>query len=229
MVIASEDAGRTEGPRPWLVLRGVPPGDYAVDVAMEQPAAGELAAAIGRSGGRERTWALEAVRVQTLPLQLPAGAERLTLVAEPSLGAAAGRVALRPVTLPAGGRVSARASARFGNLTVYFLDEAEFVEREGFWVRGAQTAAFVITPGDESRRVVELLLRNGATANQVHLEAGTLRLDVDLAAGEERIVMVPVEAARGVRLTIGSRSGFRPSETDGSADQRYLGVWGEVR
>jgi hypothetical protein len=166
---------------------------------------------------------------QSFELSLPAGASRLTIGTEPEARAIPAVVALRPLDLNRGARGLASAAATWRGSTVWFLDDQVFVEPGGFWVRGTREARLQVEPAAGSAGVLALRLRNGGAANDVRLSAGAWRLDVRLAPGEEQAVDVPLEPAGRAWLAIQSRAGFRPSETGGSADTRFLGVWVELR
>jgi hypothetical protein len=119
----------------------------------------------------------------------------------------------------------ARRAARYGSTAVFFLDERSFPEPNAFWVGGQRTASVVIAP-EQPSDAVELVLRNGASANTVAIAAGRREQSVQLAPGEERRVEIPLDRARGaVLVTLTSAAGFRPSDVDPhSRDSRFLGV-----
>ena len=83
---------------------------------------------------------------------------------------------------------------------------------------------------DRPGTTIRLQLRNAPVVNKVGVEAGRWRESLELGPGEQRVVDVPMDPARGavlVRFT--SSSGFRPSEVEpGSRDERVLGVWVRV-
>jgi hypothetical protein len=119
---------------------------------------------------------------------------------------------------------------RYGSTIVYFLDGNSFAEREAFWVRGSSGADIVIQPAG-SASAARVLLRNGAVRNGVSMTSGTWKDDQSLAPGQEREMMLPLDASRGAtRFRIESAAGFRPSEVDrSSTDSRFLGVWVQFR
>jgi hypothetical protein len=118
---------------------------------------------------------------------------------------------------------------RYGESTVYFLDDRGFPEPEAFWVGGARDTTVVVQP-DGGRSTATLRLRNAPIQNRVTLSAGAWREVLQMAPGEERQIDVPLDAARGGGvLRLESSSGFRPAQHDpNSRDQRYLGVWVKV-
>jgi hypothetical protein len=94
-------------------------------------------------------------------------------------------------------------------------------------VGGGKTANFIIAPDPSAP--LRVFLRNGATPNHVVLSSRGWRADLALSPGEERLVEVPI-ASDAVPLDVTADNGFRPSDVDPStSDDRYLGVWLEMR
>lgn len=122
----------------------------------------------------------------------------------------------------------ARRAVRYGNTSVYFLDDRSFPEPDAFWVGGQRNSTVAFQP--DSRQAVTLLIRNAPVENQVTLESGSWRESMALGSGEERRVSVPIDPQRGAALvTVTSSSGFRPSAVDPtSRDDRFLGVYVKV-
>jgi hypothetical protein len=127
-------------------------------------------------------------------------------------------------------RPGARRARRYGRTTAFFLDDGAFPEPDAFWVRGGSSAEVVLhsVPAVVRHR---LLIRNGAVQNRLRLVSAAMTIDRSLKPGEELTLEVPLATRNGAgRLTIESASGFRPSAVDpASADQRYLGVWIQIR
>jgi hypothetical protein len=123
----------------------------------------------------------------------------------------------------------AKRAVRYGDATVFFLDDRSFPEPEAFWVGGRRTSTLALQT-DRAGSSITLLLRNAPVENRVVLESGRWRDDMQLAAGEERRVSVPIDPERRVALlTATSSGGFRPSAVDPrSRDDRFLGVWVRV-
>ena len=91
------------------------------------------------------------------------------------------------------------------------MDERSFPEPDAFWVGGARESTIVVQP-DAPRSSVRAALRNAPAENDVTLQAGGWARKLHLSPGEERVVNVPLDAARGATaITIASSSGFRPS------------------
>jgi hypothetical protein len=78
---------------------------------------------------------------------------------------------------------------------------------------------------------MQLFVRNAPVTNRVSLEIDGRAQTLELQPREERMVPLPVSSDRGAALVnIYSDSGFRPSQVEpGSTDNRYLGVWIELR
>jgi hypothetical protein len=120
----------------------------------------------------------------------------------------------------------ARHAVRYGQNTVFFMDERSYPEPQAFWVGGGRTSEVVLHP-DEARATETLLVRNGAAENALLVSVRGWREELRLDPGEERRIHVPLDRSRGataVRFT--TSSGFRPSAVDPtSRDHRFLGVW----
>ena len=127
--------------------------------------------------------------------------------------------------LPPASAIQKQARAvRYGAAVAYFLDDHAFAEPAGFWVGGGQTTSVVVAP-DGPASSVALSIRNGPTANDVAVANYRWRETLRLAPGEERIVKVPMNSARGAALVeVQSATGFRPVE----GDTRFLGVFVRV-
>ncbi len=170
-----------------------------------------------------RRLSLAGVNDQTLPLLLPAGAGALFFEPDAGLAAAGERIELMPLKLdpPIAGYAS--TSARFGSADVFFYGPTIYVEPDGFWVRGGQTAEFTIAV-ERGRPSLGLALANGEAANDLRVEWGSHRERLSLAAAESHTIRVDLTrgGSRFVRLT--SSSGYRPSDDGVSEDRRYLGV-----
>lgn len=212
-----------------FVLPPLPAGEYRVTA----------------SGGASRGWMMIgiasdqfALRTEQLPagpvsLRFPLPVRGLLIRGDEDARRAVRELVVEPVRIlrPAerlSGETGRRA-VRYGEYTVYFLDERSYPEPEAFWVGGARDTTVVIQP-DRPGPAAVLRLRNAPVENRVRLEAGGWQESLDLAPAEEREVNVPLDMARGgVVLRIDSRAAFRPAEHDpASRDQRFLGVWVRV-
>ena len=214
----------------WLPLLDVPSGEFAVNVALRRPREGALALRVGRS---RRAFAPAApsrgVNEQTLPLLLPAGAGALFFEPDAGLAAAGERIELTPVKLdpPIAGYAS--TSAHFGNADVFFYGPTIYVEPDGFWVRGGQTAEFTIAV-ERGRPSVGLgsgewggAERSDAWSGE-HTGRGWLSRHA-----ESRTINVDMTRDGSALVRLTSPSGFRPSDDGASEDRRYLGVRVRIR
>jgi hypothetical protein len=116
-------------------------------------------------------------------------------------------------------------SVWLGSTELWFLDDHVFVEKTGFWVRGAERANVALR-GEPEQRVIQLLVRNGSASNLVTIDSGTSRQRFALSGFQQRTVDLPAtEPGDLIVVRIGASSGFRPSDISSSGDRRYLGVW----
>jgi hypothetical protein len=121
----------------------------------------------------------------------------------------------------------ARQARRYDGATAYFLDDGSFPEPPGFWVGGSREST-VVLHADEPREGLALRLRNAPVANEVRLDAGQWRDRLQLAPGEARRVLVPLDPRGVARVRLEVSGGFRPAEHEpGSHDHRFLGAWVE--
>jgi hypothetical protein len=225
--VRNEECGRTDGPPPWLALDRVPAGTYAVHISSSRPKTGELTVIVGRSQTARSFVPVNALSHQTASLTLPAGAAWLTLMPKGALEGTTGTVELEPKQLT-GFQGFARSESAFGAARVSFLDDFADPEPRGFWVLGGRSTEIALhEDSDAFSAPATLALRNGRARNEVTVEAGT-RQQWTLSPLESREVEVTLRADRPVRVRITSRAGFRPSDTEGSADTRFLGVWVEL-
>jgi hypothetical protein len=171
--------------------------------------------------------------VEPLDLRFPLPVRALVVRGDEDAGRSVHGLIVEPLAVtPPSERLtgaSARRAVRYGDTTVYFLDDRGFPEPEAFWVGGARNTSIVIQP-DVSRPTAKLHLRNAPVQNRVTLIAGDWRQVLQMAAGEERQIVVPLDAGRGGGLLrLESSSGFRPAQHDpANRDQRFLGVWVKV-
>jgi hypothetical protein len=87
----------------------------------------------------------------------------------------------------------------------------------------------VVFATDPGRPAVALSLRSGPVRTDVTVQAGALAISEALQPGESKTLAVPVAPDGVVRVDLSASRSFRPSEAGASRDQRYLGVWVEVR
>lgn len=204
----------------WRPIERVPPGVYEVRVVTKRPAAALLAFRLGRSPMPFETAALRALSEQRIRLDLPAGADSLVISSDTPTFASNAVLELIPEKLAAGTPVYAVASWSAGHATAFFFDDHVYLEDGSFWVRGGETSEMMLT----SRGAAQVVLENGGSANDVKVAIGSWTSTVSLSPGATLpLPPIPPEAG-AARVSITSRSGFRPSDTGSSADRRYLGV-----
>jgi hypothetical protein len=214
-----------------FVGRDLPAGEYRVLAHGPAALSGTIEATIGRRVAPFLRTRLDRAPPGATPmlLDLPAGAQVLTITGDGPAARSIRDVSLRIQAFSPGRPATfAHRVMRYGDVLVWFLDEGAFEEPEGWWVGGGASAAVVIDPRSMNAPR-GLLVRNGGAKNRITLTAGRWSLALDLAPGEERPVDPPRLADR-VPLRATSEAGFRPSEVDRtSRDDRFLGVWLQVR
>jgi hypothetical protein len=209
-----------------FTLPPLPAGEYRI-TASDGTSGGWLMIGIGRDQFALRT---EQLPSGPIDLRFPLPVRGLLVRGDEDARRAVRALAVEPLRIfGPGERLTAamgRRAVRYGEYTVYFLDERSYPEPEAFWVGGERDTDIVIQ-SDDPRQAAVLRVRNGPVANRLVIESGRWRDVLDLTPGEERDVPVPLDPARGgAVLRFESLSGFRPSEHDAtSTDQRFLGVW----
>jgi hypothetical protein len=218
--------------RPLYQVPWVPAGEYRLR-PHGAGAAGWLMVGIGRDQFSLRSGPL-AASPQPIDLSFPVDVRAIVVRGDEQARRSIRALTIEPISvLPASARLSdefARRAVRYGNATVFFLDERSFPEPEGFWIGGARGASAVVVQPDAPQPAVTLLARNAPVDNTVVIQSGSWREEMRLGPGEERRIQVPIAVQRGaVLVTIASSSGFRPSVVDpNSHDDRFLGVWIKV-
>jgi hypothetical protein len=208
---------------PLFTARGVPPGQYVVQL----PGTGTLGATIGGravppfiSGMSSAGGARSAMR-----LDLPFGAAALRIDSLTDPVAPAGTAALIPIHLTRAAVPLARAAVPFGRGTLWLLDDDAWAEAGGLWTRGTRAVTIAV----DVNGAVPLRVRTGPVAATVDISAGTWRAALALEPGETREVDVPVSAPR-TPVAIAADRAFRPLDYDErNSDARLLGVWVEIR
>jgi hypothetical protein len=204
----------------WMPLDDVPAGQYALQVRSRRTARpGSVSVRVGEGPvlASAETRGLGADR---LAFTLAAGARRLVVETDDRLAASDPVLELMPLSLwPS--TEPARSSAEFEGVQVAFLDDAVFVEPDGFWVRGGRMAALVVfAPG---RQRVSLTLTNGAVNNPVTISFGEGTSELSMLPGAHDVRPIPLDGLGMAGIRISSSTGFRPSD-HGMDDSRYLGV-----
>ena len=215
--------------RPLYQVAAVPAGRYRL-----QPrgaAAGWLMVGIGRDQFSLKSGPLTNP-TQPIDIEFPVDVRAIVVRGDEQARRTVRGLTIEPVSiLPAVSRLtkdSARRAVRYGNTSVYFLDDRSFPEPEAFWVGGQRNSTVAFQP--DSRESVTVLVRNAPVENQVTFESGNWRARMSLAPGEERRIQVPIDRQRGAALvTITASAGFRPSAVDPkSRDDRFLGAYVKV-
>jgi len=212
--------------RPLAVFPGVPAGAYEMSVQRAGGGDGWVMVGVGNDQFAIATQPVSAY-AQGVRIVLPVDVRALIVRGDEAARDQLQSVELRPLTRPV--RVTdsvARRAVRYGSSVFFFLDDRAYPEPSGFWV-GGQRGAAVGVQLDRAAAAVALMLRNPGAANTISLASGAWHEDVTLAAGEERRIEVPLDAATGSAvLQIHSAGGFRPSEADpANRDTRLLGVY----
>ncbi|MCC6989979.1 MAG: hypothetical protein IT181_13325, partial [Acidobacteria bacterium] len=187
--------GRRGTDEPLLRIPDVPAGDYDVFVEPRGAAAGTITVRLGRQDLPMEQWSLDdrPAGYSGLVLRLPVLAHSITVTGDAAAKASVARLTLRPRTLaPRRTTALALRSARYGGVVVFALDDMAYMEPGALWVRGEQTAAFVVR-ADEGRAAT-LRLTAGPVPNDVQLTAGAWTRTVALAAGQVEDVVLPHEA-----------------------------------
>jgi hypothetical protein len=224
-------AGRND--RPLYTLAGIPAGQYRLRARAQGSGEAWWAIGIGRDQFALRTGPIGSPP-QPVVLDFPVDVRAIVVRGDDAARRSIRSIVVEPLSLvPPSRRLTpdyARKAVRYGDATVYFMDERSFPEPEAFWVGGARQSSIVVQP-DAPRVVAHLLVRNGPVENRVLVQSGSWRDEMTLGAGEERRVDVPLDRERGATLvTLRTSAGFQPSAVDPkSRDERFLGVWVRVQ
>jgi hypothetical protein len=217
--------------RPLYQVASVPAGRYRLR-PRGAGAAGWLMIGIGRDQFSLRSGPV-AAPPEPIDLDFPVDVRAIVVRGDEQARRTIRALTIEPISIvPAAARLAddyARRAVRYGNTTVFFLDERSFPEPDAFWVGGERSASAVVQP-DGARPTVALLLRNAPVENRVVIQSGTWREEMALDPGDERRLQLPIDAQRGAALfTISAAAGFRPADVDPtSRDVRFLGVWVKV-
>jgi len=222
-----------------LAMPLVPAGEYEMAVEAEQGArlSGTLSVSVGRTSQVIDTIDLDGheVGLTGLLIDLPVRVHSLAIRGDDAARAVVGRLSLRPRSVFEPGRRPgglARRASRYGNARVFFLDDNAFMEKPGFWTRGASVTRLIIdTPQREYDRALSLTLRAGAVPTTATVGVGSWSEQVALAEhGEAALTLPPRGLAPNWQVSIETGMGFRPADHEpGSRDGRNLGIWVEVR
>lgn len=225
--IGTSVRGRRGGAaEPLLRIPELPAGEYDLFVEGRRTLGGEVTVRLGRQDLPMERWRLDdrPPGFTGLVLRLPVAAHSITVSGDDSARSSVRRMTLRPRGLVTRDTSQgALRAARYGAVVVFALDDMAYMEPGALWVRGEQTAAFVVRA--DAGRAATLRLTAGPVPNDVQLAAGAWTRTVALAAGQVVDVALPAEALAPQTLLVTSGTGFRPSEHGPSGDVRRLGVF----
>jgi hypothetical protein len=211
--------------RPVATFPAVPAGAYTLSVSREGSGDGWIMVGVGNDQFAILTQPVAAFDAG-VRIDLPLPIRTLLVRADEGAREQLRKIQLRPlpeIVVPLSQQPPRRA-VRYDGGVAFFLDDRSFPEPAGFWVAGARQSVVAIRP--DRPRAIPLILRNGATPNEITLESGQWRDGVSLEAGAERRLDVPIDASGAALIRIRASAGFRPSDVDpASRDNRFLGVF----
>ncbi len=214
----------------WLWLPNVPAGHYRLRFDGPTSAStGSVALLVGRADTAVQVWPLnhQAANEGGYDIWLPVNVRSLAVRGDGAVPRQP-RVWLQPVSItPVGLRSSgerANSARRYGDVVIYGLGEAVYLEPEGLWTAGGEMATLVLmAPVD--RKSQTFRLQAGGAATPVRIEWSGYQTTFALAAGEVREVIVALNPGQPTVVRILAEQGFRPAAIDSaSSDQRWLGV-----
>ncbi|HSC26703.1 MAG TPA: hypothetical protein VLD67_05490 [Vicinamibacterales bacterium] len=228
--VGERGAGRDD--RPLLVIPAMPAGRYRIR-PRARGEGGWLMIGIAQDQFSVRTERI-ASPPEPIIVDFPVDVRALIVRGDERARQVVRRIDVEPLSLVAANRRLtpgfARRAARYGAHTVFFLDDDSYPEPEAFWVGGSRDSSIVVQP-DSPDGAIDLFLRNAPVTNRIVIESGPWREQLDLAPGETRRMSIRWDRTRGAApLRFEVEAGFRPSEVEpDSADERYLGVWVQIR
>jgi hypothetical protein len=218
-----------------LVPDVLPAGTYALVVGNPAGAKGVATLVIGRNARPIESWNLETdLRDSAVRFHLPVDVGSIVIKGDDEAVRHGRAVSLRAIDLvPRARRLTpgyARRVEPYGPALVYFFDDEAFPEEPGFWVRGGSGARFAAM-AVQAGASLQMFIRNAPVANQVRVSVDGHPQVLDLKPREEQLLPFPaLNGRRASLITVDSDAGFRPSQVEpGSTDNRYLGVWIELR
>ena len=217
----------------------LPAGTYRIDVTFNAGSDGRtwpLSLQIGRAGPPLESWDVPARPgpVWSTTLWLPVNASFVGLRGPAELERAIDAISITPIAIiDAGSRPIVpvvTAAGRYGDVSLFFHDDRMYPEPTGFWTPGRRTSDItVVTPSDRRRPVV-LRIHSGMKANTATFSTFGWQQAHALVPGEAAEIELPTMAGGVVPLTISVADGFYPRDSDpSSTDQRFLGIWVEVK
>ena len=226
LVIRTEEPGRLEGRKPWLVVDSLPAGTYTLRISTPRPRPGDVVVRVGRTAYALRTIQIQPFTQQTASLVLPVGVRGLVMTPSASLDGLAGTIDLEPTRVERGPPPAALV-AEYGAARVYFFDDHVDAETEGFWVHGGQSAALAVELGGAASPAF-LIVQSGRGENEIVLDVDGQTTRERFGSFETRRLQLPGSGAGPRQIRITSTSGFRPSDAGTSLDRRFLGVFVKI-
>jgi hypothetical protein len=218
----------------------LPAGRYVVHLEAlgSGPSAGSLSGTLalqfGRIGPPVAEWPVSGASWEQA-FDLPVDATFVGFKASPELESSVGFLRVRPARVtPMLDRIATSevlAAAAYGPIVVLFHDDAAYVERDGFWLRGkASSQVSIVSPTGPLAGDVTLRIRPGPIDNTIVIEGagGTKRVSVEAERPTEvRLSPAPLDGI--LRLSLFPERGWVPAERDPtSGDRRMLGCWIDV-
>ena len=218
-------------PWAWLWVPRLPAGHYRLWIDTRTAGASfDAAVLVGRSDGPLDEWRLENLapgaisRGVALPVDVDAMAVRGTGNARSMVRA----LWLQPVgsagRAPRLSNQRANAARRYGRAAIFALATAMYLEPGGLWTAAGRTAEMVVSGGADQDGF-GFVLRAGAVATPVEITSGAFSVQLSLAAGESRNLVIPLRPGEPALVRVRAEHGFRPASVDpSSTDMRMLGV-----
>jgi hypothetical protein len=220
--------------RPERPLAHLPAGVYELRGRTTGTATGRVRVKTDRVSGPIAEWDSSSLESNWMrQVSIPLAVSGLQIEVDPSARKVIRDVSIRAVSLQAAEDTpearEARRAARYGPSTLFLLGGDAWVEPAGTWIGGRSIAEFAIATDPQAP--LQVLVRNGPVENSVTLASAAWREQLQLRAGEERLVQVPSDnRGRPTPLIVAAANGFRPADVNpGSEDWRLLGVWIETR
>lgn len=206
----------------------VPAGRYSLRVRSTSRFPATIKLLIARSGAPWREFTVPGAGEFVFPFMIPSNVSSITIDAGSSRPALDVELVVDAAMKDSG--LAMRSGAQYPTAGVVFLDDMVYAEPDGFWVHGKQAAQFVVIP-ESPASSVRLLVRNGASPNQVSVESGVFQRLLIMAPGQEQLLEIPLAAGGGsANIRVASGDGFVPAERNPeSTDKRTLGVWIQIR
>jgi len=228
LTIRSDELGVTD-PAAIAHFTRVPAGTYELRVATARPRPARMSVQFGDTGRPLQAFDLVPLTEQAFVLRLPTGASGMTIHGDAVLQTLRPRLQLSPLQLSDDRARFAHGGVDYHSVDTYFEDDNQFLETDRFWIKGRETTTVVFSalPGSPA---LSLSIGNGPVENVVRIDAVSFQKEITLQPSEQRQIDIPYPDATGtIRVSLTSRSGFRPSDTPPAMDARYLGAFVEVR